>query len=199
MPKKLKPLPTPDAALNNLRHGLRSRSLAIPGLEEHADWVRYRDRVLENLEPEGELETELATIVAECSWRRRRVARHEHHLVQVERERDTLKDGWQEYKQRIEDMERQELADETPADAQKKKAIARSMYADIIVDGHINRTIRPTPILPAAVDLDRIIRYETHLMRQAYHALHELQALQSRRKGEPAPLNRLSVLGFGSG
>jgi phage shock protein A len=196
VPRNPKPLPTPEAAIANLRHGLVSRTLALPGLEDHADWVRYREKVVESLQPEGELETELATAVAEYTWRRRRVARHETHLVAVERERDTLKDGWQEYKKRIEDMENKELAVELPDQAEQARSAARQLYGDMIMHRKIDQTVKPERMLPAADDLDRIIRYETHLMRQAYHALHELQALQARRRGEPAPLARLSVLGF---
>lgn len=42
-------------------------------------------------------------------------------------------------------------------------------------------------------DLQRIGRYEAHLSRQMYQALHELEALQSRRRGAAAPLARVDV------
>jgi len=39
----------------------------------------------------------------------------------------------------------------------------------------------------------RITRYEAHLHRQFLQTLHELEAMQSRRRGDPAPLARLDV------
>jgi hypothetical protein len=47
-----------------------------------------------------------------------------------------------------------------------------------------------------ADDVDRVIRYEAHLNRVLYHALHELEALQARRHGRAAPLARLDVQGL---
>lgn len=43
------------------------------------------------------------------------------------------------------------------------------------------------------LDLDKIIRFEAHLNRQLYQALHELEARRAARRGEPAPLVRVDV------
>jgi hypothetical protein len=48
-------------------------------------------------------------------------------------------------------------------------------------------------ILPPDTDLEKINRYEAHLSRQMYQALHELEALQKRRTGEATPLARVDV------
>ena len=48
-------------------------------------------------------------------------------------------------------------------------------------------------VLLDEADLQRISRYEAHLSRQMYQALHELEALQTRREGKAAPLARLDV------
>jgi hypothetical protein len=48
-------------------------------------------------------------------------------------------------------------------------------------------------ILPDRGDLEKIARYEAHLSRQMYQALHELEALQARRVGKAAPLARVDV------
>ena len=50
-------------------------------------------------------------------------------------------------------------------------------------------------ILPPPDAFDRVLRYEAHIGRQLTSALHELEALQSRRRGEPTPLARLDVSG----
>jgi hypothetical protein len=51
-------------------------------------------------------------------------------------------------------------------------------------------------ILPDDKTLEKISRYEAHLSRQLYHALHELEALQTRRFGGHSPLGRLDVQGL---
>ncbi len=48
-------------------------------------------------------------------------------------------------------------------------------------------------ILTDRADLEKISRYEAHLSRQMYQALHELEALQARRAGKRAPLARQDV------
>jgi hypothetical protein len=48
-------------------------------------------------------------------------------------------------------------------------------------------------VLLDEADLQRISRYEAHLSRQMYQALHELEALQTRKGGKAAPLARLDV------
>ncbi len=48
-------------------------------------------------------------------------------------------------------------------------------------------------IIPTDQDLAKIMRYEAHLNRQLYQAMHELEALQARRRGDAAPLARIDV------
>ena len=196
MPRNPKPEPATERAIANLRHGLAARTIAIPGLEEHGDWLNFRDRIIQSLTPDGDLEVELALCIAECLWRRRRIARHEQHLVATERDRDGAKQAWKEHEEKITDMEREELAGEPSHVAKKVQNLSRGYYAGIIANMKIDAMLRPERMLPEKDDLDRLIRYEAHLTRQLYHALHELQALQSRRRGEPAPLARLSVVGL---
>jgi hypothetical protein len=51
-------------------------------------------------------------------------------------------------------------------------------------------------LLPGEKTLEKITRYEAHLSRQMFKALHELEALQVRRSGGAAPLARLDVDGL---
>ncbi len=52
-------------------------------------------------------------------------------------------------------------------------------------------------ILPDDRTLEKVARYEAHLSRQLYHALHELENLQKHRiTGEGTPLARLDVQGL---
>jgi len=51
-------------------------------------------------------------------------------------------------------------------------------------------------LLPDETTLEKVARYEAHLSRGLYKALHELEALQVRRAGGAAPLARLDVDGL---
>jgi hypothetical protein len=51
-------------------------------------------------------------------------------------------------------------------------------------------------LLPEEKTLEKVARYEAHLSRGLYKALHELEALQVRRTGGAAPLARLDVDGL---
>jgi hypothetical protein len=56
--------------------------------------------------------------------------------------------------------------------------------------------MRRERLLPDDKTLEKIHRYEAHLSKQLYHALHELENLQKRRiTGEGTPLARLDVQG----
>jgi hypothetical protein len=48
-------------------------------------------------------------------------------------------------------------------------------------------------LLPSPFDIDKIIRYEAHLSRQLYQALHELEAMRAERRGQAAALVRVEV------
>ncbi len=57
--------------------------------------------------------------------------------------------------------------------------------------------MRRERLLPDDKTLEKISRYEAHLSRQLYHALHELENLQKRKMtGEGTPLARLDVQGL---
>ncbi len=55
------------------------------------------------------------------------------------------------------------------------------------------KNMRRERLLPDEETLNNIVKYEAHLNRQFYQALHELEALQTRRMGGQAPLARLVV------
>ena len=63
------------------------------------------------------------------------------------------------------------------------------------VERHLQNMSRER-LLPDEKTLEKVARYETHLSRGLYKALHELEALQLRRQGGAAPLARLDVDGM---
>ena len=64
------------------------------------------------------------------------------------------------------------------------------------IEGEID-FMRRERLLPDEKTLEKISRYEAHLSRQLFHALHELENLQKHRTtGEGVPLARVDVQGL---
>jgi hypothetical protein len=72
---------------NATRHGIRSPTPVVPGVEKAQDWEEHRDGILESLQPEGHLEEVLAERVALLLWRLHRVIRYETESIALYQER----------------------------------------------------------------------------------------------------------------
>jgi hypothetical protein len=73
--------------------------------------------------------------------------------------------------------------------------VIRAKQAAERVEQDLKRLSRER-LLPPEKTLEKVARYEAHLSRQLYKAMHELEALQTRRSGGAAPLARLDVDGI---
>ena len=67
------------------------------------------------------------------------------------------------------------------------------MYESASIDERQHLEQLSVRLLPHPLDIDKIIRYEAHLRRLLYEALHELEAMQDARHGKPTPLLRVDV------
>jgi hypothetical protein len=94
------------------------------------------------------------------------------------------------------DEEPEELLEAATRDARFKmertKREAEKVEQDL-------RNMARERLLPDEKTLEKVARYEAHLSRGLYKALHELEALQVRRTGGAAPLARLDVDGLAEG
>jgi len=81
----------------------------------------------------------------------------------------------------------------TTEEARRKVREAKSRLDEVERD---LRDMRRERLLPDEKTLEKVARYEAHLSRGLYKALHELEALQTRRLGGAAPLARLDVQGI---
>jgi len=66
-------------ALNAVQHGLRAQTVVLPG-EEPEEYARYRERMLEDLQPQDLQETDLAERIVGLAWGLRRAGRY-HSVV----------------------------------------------------------------------------------------------------------------------
>jgi hypothetical protein len=83
---------------------------------------------------------------------------------------------------------------EVTTDATRRSIIGKEQAAEQ-VERDLERLSRER-LLPDEKTLEKIARYEAHLSRGLYKALHELEALQARRTGSAAPLARVDVDGL---
>ena len=79
-------------------------------------------------------------------------------------------------------------------DSARRSIIGKELAAEQ-VKRDLERMCRER-LLPDEKTLEKIARYEAHLSRGLYKALHELESLQARRTGSAAPLARLDVDGL---
>jgi hypothetical protein len=83
---------------------------------------------------------------------------------------------------------------EYAADAARRDVIGKEQAAEQVAKD-LERMSREC-VLPRVEILEKVARYEAHLQRGLYKALHELEALQTRRLVGSAPLARLDVDGL---
>jgi hypothetical protein len=162
---------------NATRHGLYSEAVVVDG-ETLVDWQAFVDAIVESVAPGGALEAELAVRAASLLWRLRRVPAAEANLTA----RDAVREAAR--------AERRARMKEEGVDL----AGPAAYYASVL-PAPDPVELPPIPI-PDGPVLATIARYEAHLNRQLLHALHELEVLQARRKGQRTPLARVDVHGL---
>jgi len=94
---------------------------------------------------------------------------------------------------RAADEEPEELVEAATRDARFK--VERTKLEAEKVERDLRNMARER-LLPDEKTLEKVARYEAHLSRGLYKAMHELEALQMRRVGGSAPLARLDVDGL---
>ena len=160
-----------DNWVNALAHGITSNRPVIPHMESEGEWRRYRDGVRASFAPEGVFEHELVERLANPTWRLRRVTRYEvvvtmHHIGST-------------------------AHDVAVADSYAARTLSKGVLLE--PDPEEVAALQQARILPDSRELDKIMRYETHIHRQLLQTLHELEALQARRRGEVPHLARLDI------
>lgn len=158
---------------NAVTHGLLSESPVVDGVESPEEWERHRERVLADLETTGYIEGSLAEVVAQCLWRLRRVPMIERASIATEQK---------------------SAIDGLAVAARYAKGVFGTPIEETITPERVDRLVR-RQMAPKGGGLELLQRYEAHLSRQLYKALHELEAMKARRRGEAAPLARLEVHG----
>ena len=162
------------AARNAVQHGLRGNFQLIVG-EDPAEYQAFRDRLHRQLAPCEALEDFLAERVIASSWRLRRINRMETEML------DKV----------LEDALREKKSIPTRAALHPVDTIFGTELSSpehdlnsISLGEAVTRQIQANDVV------GKLHRYEAHIERGLYRALHELQRLQATRQGQtiPAPI-----------
>jgi hypothetical protein len=150
------------SAQNALKHGVLAQAQVLVSMGEDAKTLEgLRERLLEDLQPEGELEELLADRVVALVWRLRRL-----HLAEV--------GLFDEAAKRYADPLARVLEEAQGGPARKNYAAAAAgwTFQLELTEGALNS----------------LSRYEAGIERGLFKALHELQRLQAYRAGVGGPL-----------
>ncbi len=167
-------------AKNAVKHGLLSRHIVIDG-ESQAEFNDFRADLLGGFNPVGPLEQHLADRVIASIWRLNRVGRIEVELLNnlsvadggtsagqlpfTVRITKTYEGSPNRY---VDEPICEEPISEPDKDKLQKRTLGELVRAD----------------LAGANILSKFHRYEAHIDRVLYRALHELQRLQAKRLGQ---------------
>ncbi len=152
-------------------HGIFSRTPVLD-IEDPADWAAHLQGTLESLEPEGYLETAIAHRIASLLWRMARVVRYETEMISVGMDFDYEHETKQILTLRAFDKETNRFK------------LPRERRIHIAAR-----------LIPGELTGPKIMRYESHLHREWLQCLHELEAMQTRRRGGTAALARVDITG----
>jgi hypothetical protein len=158
---------------NALKHGLLSSAPVVRQVESIEDWEQLIEELIADRQPVGLVETELYVRAAGYIWRLRRVGPYEADNISLS-------------------------LDQMPADyGQTARYGAKVSGRPIEESITLEKVQMQTGIrmLPDPETRNGIMRYEAHLHRLLNQTLHELEAMQARRRGEHAPLARLDISG----
>ena len=158
---------------NASKHGILSDAPVVLGLEDPCEWERHRVGTIESLNAEGHIEIVIAERIANLFWRLKRLERYETEMIIA---------GLKKVPDRMEFI------------VQASKALVGLSREQVLTPDAVDRQVIFRMIPDDDVVLT-ITRYETSLHRQVIQNLHELEAMQDRRKGGTSPLARLDVTG----
>ncbi|MCX6996715.1 MAG: hypothetical protein NTV49_06430 [Kiritimatiellaeota bacterium] len=159
---------------NAVQHGLQGRFQLIAG-EDLSAYQAFHDHLQGQLDPREALEDMFAGRVIAAAWRLRRILRMETEMIDKVLEkalREKKNHTYHPKKDRVDVIFGTELAspEHDLNSISLGEAVTRQMQnADVI---------------------NKLHRYEAHIERGLYRALHELQRLQATRQGQavPAPI-----------
>ena len=175
---------------NAVQHGLLATKHLVLPVEQQAELDSLCDHLMFELAPTNEVELLLADRIVSAAWRLRRVYRIESELLS----RHVYEEKAHRARRRARRCEsepvRQVLAQLAPppdspdyvtAAAEMEQAEELLHGDDTLLGMAFDSDVRRTGTI------EKLARYEAHLERQMYRALHELERLKRMKCGVPTP------------
>ena len=185
--------------MNALKHGLTASQITLYD-EDPAEFAAFHRGLYEALKPEGVLEEFLVEQIACCGWRMQRACRKEAGLYEAEElavEADFVRS-----EVALADRHEEGLST-PPVPSEEVTAEMRQMIMDKRISAGTRMQINEQREAAGLGNIGSVFhrlskqdpigtlqRYETGIERSFYRALHNLERVQARRKGEmvAAPL-----------
>ena len=176
------------ASRNAVKHGLTAQRIMVPG-ESPDDFEALVQRLIMELEPEGEIELQLVEQIASSMWRKRRILRIESEVLLAEYLQNEImrlydlaaslkSDIGESFVDATDFDSEEEFETYLSALENRRRAKLKLVEADVGLGKAFDRGVRGPDTL------SKLSRYEAGIERTLYKALHELQRLQARRSGE---------------
>ncbi len=172
--------------LNAVKHGLLSQDVLLPG-EDEAALRELGERLGEELQPIGELESLLVDRIIASHWRLRRLGRVEAGIFAWQRYEEGAERAQQEARtyegdKRLSDI-LEKANDFMPTDKKKREEALSRVRELKAKQGTETAALGGTFIRDAdgANAFSKLSRYEAAIEQSLYKALHELQRLQAAR------------------
>jgi hypothetical protein len=187
-----------SARLNATKHGLLSQEVLLQG-EDEAALKELGERLRAELQPVGEMESQLVKRIIDATWRLRRLSRVEAGIFTWELYEELAQRAQEEAqtyeRNSLDPYSEERYGEYTRITDDQKHQEALSRAQEIKSEQHRaeTATLGRTFIRDAdtANAFSKLSRYETGIERSLYKAWHELQRLQAARHTEgsvPPPL-----------
>ena len=173
-----------------MKHGLLAEQVVVRG-EDPAEFAGLHESLVDEFQPQGPLEGQLAERVAACMWRLRRVYRIEAGIFTYESltiELDRARKETKKYEQ---------IVMKTPFEITAELQITdEKRHSRATTQAEKTARLRQEESLALGVAfkqdaenagaISKLSRYEAAIERSLYRALHELQRVQTARQdGQP--------------
>jgi hypothetical protein len=173
------------SSMNSLQHGLLARDAVLP-CEDRSEFDQSAERLRRELQPVGELESELVRNIVASMWRLKRCGRIEagilsHFYYKIRFERTQF------YADPSADLLEAKLKSQSNL-AGDEEQIAECEYQRALETESATMGEAFVQDSKEANALPKLSRYEKSIEQSFYKALHELERLQGARAGKEIPV-----------
>ena len=156
---------------NAIKHGLRGRFHLVAG-EDRAEFEEFNRSLHDQLAPCGALDEALAERIIGALWRLRRIQRIEVEMIDAMHDELRRQKGRDPLSEKLDSLSSVLRSEPTPSEAEP---------VEVSLGEAVRKQLQDSDVI------GKFHRYEAHIERGLFKALHELQRLQTVRQGGTVP------------